>query len=86
MPDQGEGPRRARSRAAFQPAAADLPLRCGRPCEDFALRAGPYPFPLGTPAHGWPARPKETRYVVAAPQRCGVLGTCDCVRPPKWRF
>jgi hypothetical protein len=38
-----------------------------RLCEDFASRAGTYPFPLRTPAHGWPARPKRTRYVVAAP-------------------
>jgi hypothetical protein len=36
-------------------------------CEDFASRAGTYPFPLRRPAHGWPARPKRTRYVVAAP-------------------
>ena len=56
MTGQGESPRRGKT-----------PRNVRRWCEDFASRAGTYPFPLRRPAHGWPARPKRTRYVVAAP-------------------
>ena len=56
MTDRGESSRRG-----------EAPRSVRRWCEDFASRAGTYPFPLRTPAHGWPARPKRTRYVVAAP-------------------
>jgi hypothetical protein len=71
MTDRDEAPPKGRER----------PGGGRRWCEDFASRAGTYPFPLRTPAHGWPARPKRTRYVVAAPPGTGVLGTCDCVDP-----
>ena len=56
MTDRGDSSRRGESAPGVR-----------RWCEDFASRAGTYPFPLRTPAHGWPARPKRTRYVVAAP-------------------
>jgi hypothetical protein len=56
MTDRGESSRRG-----------EAPRGVRRWCEDFASRAGTYPFPLRTPAHGWPARPKRTRYFVAAP-------------------
>ena len=42
MTDWGEGPRRStRQTGSNRSAATDLPIRCGRPCEDFASRAGP---------------------------------------------
>jgi hypothetical protein len=57
MTDLGESSRRGER----------APRGVRRWCEDFASRAVTYPFPFRTPAHGWPARPKRTRYVVAAP-------------------
>src|SRR3984893_16085878 len=66
-----------RRQGVTESCAVFVAQRAGRPT---------YPFPFRMPAHSWPALPKETRYVVAAPLGDGVLGTCDCVaavdRPP----
>ena len=74
MTDLGEAPRRA-----------NRPEDVRRWCEDFASRAGTYPFPLRTPAP-WVAGSAERDALRRSSTPCeyGVLGTCDCVGPVKW--